>query len=126
MDAMPNIWGGGQLFAFSGLEGETSWEHPLVGSLLPDRVGLDFHQSPPVVLEIVPDAPGEITPEFVLNDAFSLQVGAAPVLVACADRFTIIGRMGDGLGVRLRDAAYEIETKAGHVALMRDGGQWAL
>jgi len=126
MDATPDIWGGGQLFAFSGLEGETSWEHPLVGSLLPDRVGLDFHQSPPVVLEIAPDVPGEIAPEFVLNDAFSLQVGAVPVLVACADRFTIIGRMGDGLSVRLRDAADEIETKGGHFALMRDGGQWAL
>ena len=29
---MPNIWGEGKLFAFSGLDGETDWAHTLVAS----------------------------------------------------------------------------------------------
>jgi len=128
MDQLPNIWGGGQLFAYSGLEGETSWAHPIVGSLLPDRVGIDFHQAPAVVLEIAPAAPADIVPDFVLGDAFALKIGEAPVLVACADRFTVIGQVGAGLTVRLCDAPDEIETKAGHFCLVRDesGDQWAL
>lgn len=129
MNQLPNVWGGGQLFAFSGLEGDTSWEHPLVGSLLPDRVGVDFHQSPSVVLELVPSAPAEIVPEVVLGDVFALNLGEAPVLVAWADRFTIVGQMGAGLSVRLHEAEDEIETKGGHFALARagdDSGKWAL
>lgn len=32
---LPNVWGeGGQLFAYSGMDGETSWRNPLVGSTL--------------------------------------------------------------------------------------------
>jgi hypothetical protein len=128
MDQLPNIWGGGQLFAYSGLEGETSWAHPIVGSLLPDRVAIDFHQKPGVVLEVVPDAPGDIVPEFVLGDAFALTLGGAPVLVACADRFTIIGQLGAGLTARLCDAADQVQTQAGHFALVRaeGDGKWAL
>ncbi len=31
---LPNRWGGGQLFAFSGIDGETDWAHPLTDSTL--------------------------------------------------------------------------------------------
>lgn len=41
---LPNIWGqGGALFAFSGMDGETSWEHPLVGSTVDAGRGIVFH-----------------------------------------------------------------------------------
>ncbi|MHB8996220.1 MAG: amylo-alpha-1,6-glucosidase [Armatimonadota bacterium] len=128
MNQLPNIWGGGQLFAFSGLEGETSWEHPIVGSLLPDAVGIDFHQNPAVVLEVSSSTPSEIEPEYVLGDVFSLKMGEAPVLVACVDRFTVIGRLGAGLTVHLRDGDDQVETKAGQFSLVRGdaGANWAL
>lgn len=128
MGILPNIWGGGQLFAFSGLEGETSWAHPLVGSLLLDSVGLDFHQDPAVILDIS-GAPGAaLQPEYVLGDAFALRLGEAPVVAAAADRYTVVGQLGAGLQVSLRDAGDALSTRAGHFALLREAGQgkWAL
>ena len=40
---LPDIWGEGALFAFSGFDGETSWQHPFVGSALAHRRGIHFH-----------------------------------------------------------------------------------
>jgi hypothetical protein len=41
---LPNVWGdGGALFAFSGMDGETDWRNPLVGSTLPSGRGIKFH-----------------------------------------------------------------------------------
>lgn len=40
---LPNIWGQGAIFAFSGLDGETSYKNDLVGTLLGDEVGILFH-----------------------------------------------------------------------------------
>ena len=129
---LPNIWGGGQLFAFSGLEGETSWQYPLVGSLLDDGVAIDFHQRPDVILEVVATNGAALTikPEYVLGDALALSVswdgGSGRIEIACADRFTVIGAIGEGLSVRLRGADDEIKTDVGLFALTRDNGLFAL
>lgn len=32
---MPDVWGGGQLFAFSGLDGYTNWTEPFVRIPIP-------------------------------------------------------------------------------------------
>ncbi|MBC7319294.1 flagellar biosynthesis protein FlgM [bacterium] len=40
---LPNIWGQGAIFAFSGLDGETSYKNDLVGTLLGDEIGILFH-----------------------------------------------------------------------------------
>ncbi len=39
---LPNIWGQGSLFAYSGLDGETTFEKSLVGYLCGDHVGIHF------------------------------------------------------------------------------------
>jgi len=39
MSNYPNVWGEGNLFAFSGFEGKTGWSYPFVGTLLEKRVG---------------------------------------------------------------------------------------
>jgi glycogen debranching enzyme len=140
---LPDIWGGGQLFAFSGLEGPTSWAHPLVGNLLDDAIAIDFHQDPPVVLEIVSES-GEtpaVTPRVVLGDCFELDVAAGPsraredtrahaapavCKVACADRYTIVGALPQGLRVGLRDQPDELPTNLGFVCLARREGRFAL
>lgn len=41
---LPNRWGGGSLFAFSGMEGETDWLRPFVGRLCEDRLGVAFFE----------------------------------------------------------------------------------
>lgn len=41
---LPNVWGdGGALFAYSGMDGETDWHNPLVGSTLEHGRGFVFH-----------------------------------------------------------------------------------
>ncbi|WP_157950027.1 amylo-alpha-1,6-glucosidase [Vallitalea okinawensis] len=40
---LPNIWGPGSLFAFSGLEGENTYKNSLVGTLSADGIGVTFH-----------------------------------------------------------------------------------
>ena len=39
---LPNVWGQGELFAFSGLEGECSFFNSLCGTLMADCVGIEF------------------------------------------------------------------------------------
>ncbi|MBO5873246.1 MAG: hypothetical protein J6Q56_03480 [Clostridia bacterium] len=39
---LPNIWGQGEIFAFSGLEGECSYFNSLCGTLMADRLGIQF------------------------------------------------------------------------------------
>ena len=40
---LPNVWGQGAIFAFSGLDGKTSYKNDFVGTLLGDEVGILFH-----------------------------------------------------------------------------------
>ncbi|MCT4587187.1 MAG: trehalase family glycosidase [Carboxylicivirga sp.] len=35
----PNVWGAKQIFAYSGLEGETSFKEPFTGVIIPDKLG---------------------------------------------------------------------------------------
>ncbi len=41
--ALPNIWGQGSIFAFSSLDGISTFENSLSGTLLGDKVGILFH-----------------------------------------------------------------------------------
>lgn len=41
--SIPNIWGQGQLFAFSALDGRSLFSDDLVGSLCGDKIGVRFH-----------------------------------------------------------------------------------
>jgi len=40
---LPNVWGQGAIFAFSGLDGRTSYKDDFVGTLLGDHIGILFH-----------------------------------------------------------------------------------
>jgi putative isomerase len=42
MTYLPNVWGDNILFAFSGMDGETSWAHPMVALTRSDPPGLVF------------------------------------------------------------------------------------
>jgi len=122
----PNIWGGGQLFAFSGIDGPTSWKYPLVGSLLDEAIAIDFHQEPTVVLEIITNSGQKppLQPIYVLNDACEFVEGK--IKLACADCFTVVGEIADGLNVRLRGQPDELATTAGYFCLWRTNNRFAL
>ena len=40
---LPDRWGQGSIFAYSGLDGECTMENGVVGTLLGDAVGVLFH-----------------------------------------------------------------------------------
>ncbi len=48
MQSLPAVWGGDQVFGFSGLDGWTSAASPMVGHTLADRIGLRLYFDPPV------------------------------------------------------------------------------
>ena len=43
---LPNVWGHGSLFAFSGLDGTCTMAGGVVGTLLADGLGVMFHTDP--------------------------------------------------------------------------------
>jgi len=107
---LPNVWGGGQLFAFSGLDGETGWPASLVAVALDDRVGLDFYSGrrPRLWLALetegkladgTPQAPfAQVKPTVVAGDVIVVEVEAqrgrgCRLRMACADRAGILGEV---------------------------------
>jgi len=111
---LPNRWGGGQLFAFSGIDGETDWAHPLTGSTLDEEIGFAFHTEPPrrVWIEIGPGF-HQWTFELVASDIVDVTCTSpeAPEVSIRAtylflDRGTVLGRFvarNDGLKGRQMD-----------------------
>lgn len=81
-----NIYGYGQLFCFSGLEGETSRKEDFVGMLMQDPITIRFHFENLVTLKI----PFETAPKFecVLGDTLV----AENLAVLFINRNTIVGK----------------------------------
>ena len=62
---LPEIWGkGGQLFAFSGMDGETDVRNQLVGSNLENGRGFLFHLDPPLTVLFTASIDGIAVEEF--------------------------------------------------------------
>jgi glycogen debranching enzyme len=79
---MLNVWGGGQLLAFSALDGPTSFEHGLVGRTSFDRIGIDLTLPGSCRLTF----PGEHARDLELSgDYFRLTTPDGPVRGAYVD-----------------------------------------
>lgn len=55
---LPDVWSRGQLFDFSGLDGQTSWLHPATGLTLGARAGFEFKSAVPKTLWVALDIDG--------------------------------------------------------------------
>lgn len=76
----PDVWGGGQLLAFSGIDGATDFQAGLVARTpfygtglevkLPARCRLEFSSRPPVSTRLSGDALRLVTPEGTVRGAF--------------------------------------------------------
>ncbi len=93
----PNIWGPGQLFAFSGIDGETSWFHPFVASTL-EEPGFVFHLRVPRRLWCEPQSlvVKGMTPRVVSGDCVDFAVEGTrgetfPLRYLFFDRNTVLG-----------------------------------
>lgn len=122
---MPDIWSDGKLFTFSGLDGQTSWAHTLVGGATSDPLGIVLHLKPDVRLTFggaLQDQSG-----LVLGDAVDASVncsdGSGTIRFAFADCWTIVGEVSGDLTVRFEG---DTDTEAGFVELAAEDADGAI
>ncbi len=74
MKNVPNIWGEGNIFAFSGFEGQTNWFYPFVGTLLKDRIGFTIRTEREKAFWIdFGNHTGKFTSDIVASDIISIR-----------------------------------------------------
>ncbi len=105
----PNVWGPGQLFAFSGIDGETDWFHPFVATTLSEDMGLLFHLREPRRLWCEPTTiiVEKLEPLVVTGDCIEFSVesrrgGPFQIRYLFLDRFTVIGETSVHMPARVR------------------------
>jgi len=105
----PSVWGPGQLFAFSGLDGETDWFRPFVATTLAEDVGLLFHLRVPRKLWCEPTSMvvEELTPRIVSGDCIEFLVRSNrgqtfPLRYLFLDCRTVIGETAVQMPVLVR------------------------
>lgn len=95
--SIPNIWGPGQLMAFSGLDGDTDWSEPFVLHTGRENASLEV-KLPGEALITLTDAP-PMTFRTVLGDCFEAETSRGLLKVAFADHHTLVGQLPEGTGV---------------------------
>ena len=124
----PAVWGDGQLFAFSGIDGVASWESGLVASTQANPVGLRV-RFPAAATLWFDLAAAQAVPHIVTGDVLRLGTPAGELSLALADQHTVVGTAARVLGPHLVVA--EGDAAAWKLALAiqeSDGDQcrWAL
>lgn len=122
---LPNVWGRGALFAFSGLDGECRVYSCLNASLLGDLLGVRIHAQELFDLYVVLDGIKDINYDVVASDVISARLKDAqgeesPVVFTFMDQQTIIGFCGRGR-VQLRSLRAINETRTEHGSVFKSG-----
>ena len=122
---LPNVWGRGALFAFSGLDGECRVYSCINASLLGDLLGVRIHAQELFDLYIVLDGIKDIAYDVVASDVISARLKDAqgdesPVVFTFMDQQTIIGLCGRGR-VQLRSLRAINETRTEHGSIFKSG-----
>ena len=122
---LPNVWGRGALFAFSGLDGECRVYSCLNASLLGDLLGVRIHAQELFDLYVVLDGIKDINYDVVASDVISAKLKDAqgeesPVVFTFMDQQTIIGFCGRGR-VQLRSLRAINETRTEHGSVFKSG-----
>jgi len=74
MRNVPNVWGEGNIFAFSGFEGKTDWSYPFVGTLLKDKIGFTIRTEREKTFWVDFNNSGDkFTPDMVASDVISIR-----------------------------------------------------
>ena len=122
---LPNVWGRGALFAFSGLDDECRVYSCINASLLGDLLGVRIHAQELFDLYIVLDGIKDIAYDVVASDVISARLKDAqgdesPVVFTFMDQQTIIGLCGRGR-VQLRSLRAINETRTEHGSIFKSG-----
>ena len=100
---VPPVYGGGVLFAFSGLDGKTSATTPVAASTVGDGIGLRFHLPRNPMLRVF--LPGGATPRWqvVSNDLLVARVprDELPMVIGFVSGSVVAGRLPAGGRVSL-------------------------
>ena len=114
---VPNVYGGGILFAFSGLDGKTLAAEPVVASTVAGTPGLRFHLPKNPLLKLHLPRAGEIQWRLVSNDLLLARVPGeeAPVVVAFLAPNVVVGRLPASARVSLEGGDYNIAIMRGEV-----------
>ena len=71
---LPNIWGQGALFAYSGLEGECTLKNSFTCTLLGDNLGLRLHTDKACDLYVTTEEVCDIRYQIVASDIISAEI----------------------------------------------------
>lgn len=98
----PNVWGGGALFAASGLDYKIDFYNQFIGTLMSDRIGVTFHTDPSVdfYISVNPGCYSGLSWEIVASDVFSGTLSNGRDHLECSFAFasasSIIGKCPAG------------------------------
>ena len=122
---LPNIWGQGALFCFSGLDGECRVHQCLNASLLGDLLGVRVYAKELFDLYVVLDGIKDIRYEAVASDVIhaclkDAQGTESDTIFTFLDQKTIVGLCGRGRA-QLRSLRALNETRTEHGSVFRTG-----
>lgn len=120
-EALPDVWGEGALFAFSGMDGQTNEKASFVASLGADN-DLIFHLSDRRILKF--HVSGPVVPQIILNDLLILDCDAGRIVVAWSDWHTVVGQCPSNVKITL--TAINDEKSSDEVILHRYKEQFAV
>lgn len=108
---LPDIWGQGQLFAFSALDGKSLWSDDFVGVLSGDRVGIRFYSKVKRELAIVNLSKQKPVFTAVTGDLIGMSLDAEKEInIIYADTHLIIGNtVSNAQAVVLTEGKYSAE-----------------
>jgi len=114
----PNVWGQGQLFAFSALDGKSLHSDDFIGTLCGDKIGIRFYSN--TKRELVLAGIKGCVPEFetVSSDVITINTPKGELNIIYADTRLIVGNVAGGaIPVVLTEGAFKeeiIEMKSNH------------
>ncbi len=97
-DVLPNIWGEGLLFGFSGMDGPTETAGGFVATGQIDPIGLLFHTPEKRLLEI--DIPESAEVRIATGDCLALRGDFGECIITWAAWHTVIAAMPESLSLR--------------------------
>ena len=109
--AIANIWGQGQIFAFSALDGKTSAADDFTGILCADRIGIKFLKKVKRELAIVGYVTDELVFDAVCGDYICARTHDEKIRIIYADTNLIVGDMcSDAVAAVYVEGRADIET----------------
>ena len=94
---LPDVWGAGQLLAFSGLDGPTDWHEPFVLHTAASPGSLTVLL--PVQVDVTVDGLEDFVAQMILGDCLTARTSRGPWVTAFSDDHTLVGVLPAGASI---------------------------